>query len=298
MSLWISCAKGRPDQSTSIIPPHILQPLTRHFSEEVSGIKTKAEALLQSNKFREGFQDGVYFVDSGESIPYKVTCFKSGKTICGCSYYSRNSICCHSVAIAKHKERMPGLLNNFPGRNLNNVAATSAPKSVGSKKPPRPSRKRRLEPPAVETLPPSRSPTANNESSTNFSVRNINQTNLVISRNKKPSDPATSSPLVVKRIAGGIRKCSGCGKNILKTLPGFESEEDSLYCLGRHEAYYFWNQNEGCYKITSGVRHYHMNDVCTKSYANSTSTISSGKVQLTNHLKSMLISRFNMVIAD
>ena len=61
--MWISCGKGRPDQSTSIIQPHTLQPLTRHFSEEeVSGIKTKAEALLQSNKFREGFQDGVYFV--------------------------------------------------------------------------------------------------------------------------------------------------------------------------------------------------------------------------------------------
>ena len=227
----------------------------------------------------------------------QVTCFKSGKTTCGCSYYLRNSICCHSVAIASHNERLPGLLKNFPGRNLNNVATTSASKNVGSKKPTRLSKKRRLEPPSVETLLPA-SATADNEPSTNFSVRNINSTNLVISRNIKPPDPSTSSPLVVKRIAGGIRKCSGCGKHISKTLPGFESEEDSLYCLGRHEAYYFWNQQQGCYKVTSGVRHYHMNNVCTKSYANSTSTISSGKIQLTNNLKSMLIIRFNMVITD
>ena len=227
----------------------------------------------------------------------QVTCFKSGKkTTCGCSYYLRNSICRHSVAIASHNERLPGLLKNFPGRNLNNVATTSAPKNVISKKPTRRLKKRRLEPP-VETLLPA-SATADNEPSPNFSVRNINSTNLVISRNIKSPDPSTSSPLVEKRIAGRIRKCSACDKHISKTLPGFESEKDSLYCLGRHEAYYFWNQQQGCYKITSGVRHYHMNDVCTKSYANSTSTIFSGKIQLTNHLKSMLITRFNMVITD
>ena len=127
----------------------------------------------------------------------QATCFKSGKTTCGCSYYLRNSICCHSVAIASHNERLPGLLKNFPGRNLNNVATTSAPKNVGLKKPTRPSKKRRLEPPSVETLLPA-SATADNEPSTNFSVRNINSTNLVISRNIKPPDPSTSSPLVVK----------------------------------------------------------------------------------------------------
>ena len=43
----------------------------------------KADTTLANNQFREGFQEGSYFVDSGSGTPYKVV-YNCGKMICSC----------------------------------------------------------------------------------------------------------------------------------------------------------------------------------------------------------------------
>lgn len=42
----------------------------------------------------------------------------------------------------------------------------------------------------------------------------------IIPRNNRPADPPITSPLVVKKIAGGIRKCAGRSKEIKGTVVG------------------------------------------------------------------------------
>ena len=68
--------------------------------EEISSLSEKAKALIHNKGFREGFQTGSFLVDSGASLPCKVQLLKSGKCSCSCSFFSRNSICHHCVAVA------------------------------------------------------------------------------------------------------------------------------------------------------------------------------------------------------
>jgi hypothetical protein len=52
----------------------------------------------------------------------------------------------------------------------------------------------------------------------------------------------------MKRIAGGIRKCSGCQKAITTPVGGFSESDDKEYCFGRFESYNFWNKNTSSYQ--------------------------------------------------
>ncbi|CAH3174646.1 unnamed protein product, partial [Porites lobata] len=92
----------------------------------VTGLTVKADALIANRRFREGFQDGSFFVDSGVAVPHKV-----------------------------------------------------------------------------------------------------DPTKIIIRKKDRPEDPPITSTLVVKRIAGGIRKCAGCSKEINSIVIGFNQDEDS-----------------------------------------------------------------------
>ena len=267
-------------------PPNVVEALEKHFSrEEVSGLTVKADALIANGRFREGFQEGAYLVDSGGSSPYKVICYKSGKTTCSCSFFGRNNLCFHALAIAKHKNRLPGLLKQYPGRNLNTLATNTAPKGVGGKAPPR-----KKASTATDALPSSSSA---EDVSDHLSVEQVDTTKIIIRRNERPSDPPITAPLVVKKIAGGIRKCAGCKREIKSPVVGFNSDEDSHYCLCRYEAYYYWNKHTGSYKLASGTRHYHMNPVCTKAHQIVTQKISLGSAdQQPQGLLELLKDRF------
>ena len=270
-------------------PSDYVKSLRQHFSsEEISGLTVKADALIANRRFREGFQDGSFFVDSGVAVPHKVICYKSGKTTCSCSFFARNNLCFHALAIAKHKDRLPGLLKCYPGRNLNNLATNNVPKGVGRKVPPR----KRATNTAVCTphLLEDR-----NQGSNHLSVEQVDPTKIIIRKKDRPEDPPITSPLVVKRIAGGIRKCAGCSKEIKSVVIGFNQDEDSQYCLARHEAYYFWNKNASCFKLTSGSRHYHLNPVCTKSHSSLVKKISKGGIDTPESLLDLLKERFHHV---
>ena len=135
---FIYLCKNQDQSQVGTFPSDYVKSLRQHFSsEEISGLTVKADALIANRRFREGFQDGSFFVDSGVAVPHKVICYKSGKTTCSCSFFARNNLCFHALAIAKHKDRLPGLLKCYPGRNLNNLATNNAPKGVGRKVPPR-----------------------------------------------------------------------------------------------------------------------------------------------------------------
>ena len=244
----LSLYEPRPIPSGSI-PFRLYEKSRQHFSsEEISGLTVKADALIANRRFREGFQDGSFFVDSGVAVPHKVICYKSGKTTCSCSFFARNNLCFHPLAIAEHKDRLPGVLKCYPGRNLNNLATNNAPKGVGRKVPPR------KRPTNTAVCTPHLSEDRN-QGSDHLSVEQVDSTKIIIRKKDRPEDPPITSTLVVKRIAGGIRKCAGCSKEIKSIVIGFNQDEDSQYCLARHEAYYFWNKNASCFKLTSGSRH-------------------------------------------
>jgi len=70
----------------------------------------------------------------------------------------------------------------------------------------------------------------------------VNPTTLVIRRAVRPVDSPPCGPLVVKTIAGKIRKCAGCSRAIKSNVVGFESPDDQLYCFARFERCHFFNK--------------------------------------------------------
>ena len=105
--------------------------------EEISSLSEKAKALIYNKGLREGFLTGSFLVESGASLPRSVHILKSGKCSCSCSFFRRNSICHHCVAVAIHTGRVKQIVASFPGRSLTRVSTSSAPNSVGAKVPPR-----------------------------------------------------------------------------------------------------------------------------------------------------------------
>ena len=78
-------------------------PLDGQFSkEEQASLLEKAKSILHNAKFREGFQEGVFFVDSQGPLPYRVQYLKSGTCSCGCNFFNRNNMCFHCLAVAFH----------------------------------------------------------------------------------------------------------------------------------------------------------------------------------------------------
>ena len=116
---------------------------------------------------------------------------------------------------------------------------------------------------------------ASNNSS-ELSVQSVNPTTVVIRKPVRPEDPPPAAPLLIKRISGNIRKCAGCAKPLSTRVEGFWGDDDAFYCCGRYEAYYYWNKDSKFYKLSSGMRHYHINPVCTQMFRSLNKTISLG----------------------
>ena len=88
--------------------------------EEQAFLLEKTKSILHNAKFREGFQERAFFVDSEGPLPYRVQCLKSGKYSCGCNFFSRNNLCFHSLAVAIHR----GCVQNWkgsPGIQVHNI---------------------------------------------------------------------------------------------------------------------------------------------------------------------------------
>ena len=155
---------------------------------------------------------------------------KHSKTTC--PFFGRNNLCHHALTISKNKNELLGLLKQYPGRNLNAMATTNtAPKGVTAKAPPK-----------KKTLNIAETPHMSAEDVSHcLLAKKVDQTKIVIPRNNRPADPPITSPLIVKKIAGGIRKSAGRSKEIKGTVVGYNQDEDSQNCLAWHEAYYFWS---------------------------------------------------------
>ena len=161
-----------------------LSALGGNFSkEEQVSLLEKAKPVLNNDQFRQGFKDSVYFVDSGGPPPHRVQCFKSGKCTCDCSFFSRNNICHHCLAIGIHLNCKPNIVKAYGGRNRSNISAATDAKNAGGKAP---SRKRSL--PETEVVHHSLYPDTIAKEA-NFEAEAVNPTTLVITRAVRPVDP-------------------------------------------------------------------------------------------------------------
>lgn len=279
----------RPSSRKSASDLSDLSALSGHFSrEEQSSLLEKAKTVLNNDQFRQGFKDSVYFVDSGGQLPHRVQCFKSGKCTCDCSFFGRNNLCHHCVAIAIHLNCVANFVGAYQGRSLHKISAASAPKNVGGKAP---SRKRPLSATEVEVHHSTDADADVQDTGTNFQSEVVNPTTLVLRRAQRPVDPPPSGPLVLKKIAGNIRKCAGCSKAIKSHVVGYQSEDDQLYCFARFERYHFFNKTTNAWQLTTSTRHYHLNPVCTKT--SSTITSDSSLIE-TGSLRQLVLDRFRV----
>ena len=120
----------------------------------------------------------------------------------------------------------------------------------------------------------------------------INDTTVVKTKAAKPNIPVPIAPLVLKVIAGGIRKCAGCQNPISKVILGYDAEQDRTICFGRFETYTYWNKAEGSYKEKTSTRHYHLNPVCT-GVQNRAVNINVGVIKPDDNIRALLKERFN-----
>ena len=264
----------------------VIAPLAKFFSEEeLYGMHDKARADVKNNKIHEGFKQHSFLVDSGRPLPYTVQSANSGKCSCTCTVIQRNSLCHHCIAVAIKTGKLNSLVSNFTGRSLTRITTSSAPTSVGSKMLPKKRQRSEEEVPsqhrAEELLQP-----------VQLSSKPINDTALVIRANRMPDNPVPSAPLVVKRIGGGIRKCSGCQKPITSPVEGFSAEDDSEFCFGRLEAYNYWNKTTKSYQSTVSTWHFHLNLVCTKIQGSEAFRIKTDKVPVSSSLRELIKERF------
>lgn len=125
-----------------------------------------------------------------------------------------------------------------------------------------PSRKRSL--PETEVVVHHLLDTDMTSKQANFEAEAVNPTTLVIRRAVRPVEPPPSGSLVVKKIAGNIRRCAGCSRAIKSNAVGFESPDDQLHCLARFERYHLFNRGKNAWHLVTSVRHYRLNPVCTK----------------------------------
>ena len=244
--------------------------------------------MLHNDQFRQGFKDSVYFVDSGGQLPHRVQCFKSGKCTCDCNFFGRNNLCHHCLAIAIHLNCVANIVRAYQGRSLHKISAASAPKNVGGKAP---SRKRPLPVTEVEVHHSSDMDADVQNRGTNFQSEVVNPTTLVIRRAERPVDPPPSAPLVLKKIAGNIKKCAGCFKALTSNVVGYQSPDDQLYCFARFERYHFFNKATNAWQLATSTRHYHLNPVCTKV---SSKITSDNSLIETGSLRQLVLDRFQV----
>lgn len=194
-----------------------LSALNGHFSEEeLASLLEKGKAILMNERIRRGFRVNEYLVDSGGALPYRVRCWKSGKCSCSCSSFSRNNLCDHCVAVAIHLDCIPKVTAAYKDRNLSAISTTTAPKNVRGKAP---SRKRPL-----DAFSPGS--TVNDTTQPQFHAEVLNHMTVVIWKQQRPADPPSSSPFVLKNLAGNIKKCAGCLKGIKSDIASYHYKED------------------------------------------------------------------------
>lgn len=138
------------------------------------------------------------------------------------------------------------------------MTTSTAPTSVGSKRPPKIRKRTEEEHPFQQTEDEK---ALQSEPLTSQTVGEIT---LLIRKKKKPDDPIPSAPHVTKGIAGGVQKCAGCRGDISSAVEGFNAENEKHFFFGRFEAYTYWNKNSNSYKSIVSTRHYLLNPVCTK----------------------------------
>ena len=254
--------------------------------EEQASLLEKAKSILYNAKFREGFQEGVFFVDSEGPLPHRVQCLKSGKCSCGCNFFSRNNLCFHSLAVAIHRDCVQKVVQAYKGRSLNKITTATAPKNVGAKAP---SRKRPLDDVVME----SSTQVEDTAPGSHLQAEVLNPTTLLIRKSARPVDPPSSAPLVLKEITGNIRKCAGCLKSITSAVVGYQDADDQRCCFARFEAYHFWNKATNRWQLTTSTRHYHLNPVCTKMSGKESSVNIKASLVMSEGLQQLVRARFD-----
>ena len=270
-------------KATSYSDEYVQSILTPHFSrEEASSMVQKANVIIHNKGIREGFSSGTFLVDSGTKLPYRVSCLKSGKV--SCPAFGRNNLCRHSLAVVLQQMCVDKMMSQFSGRSLTRLSTSTAPNNVGAKGA---SRKR-----GASFVTPNSESTGCGHHEEQLTSEAINDTTVVIRKAPKPSIPVPTAPLVLKVIAGGIRKCAGCCKPISTIIPGYDAEQDRALCFGRFEAYTYWNKAEGSHKVATSTRHYHLNPVCT-GIQDRAMNINVGVITPDDNLRALLVERFN-----
>ena len=127
----------------------------------------------------------------------------------------------------------------------------------------------------------------------NFQAEAVNPTTFVMRRSARPVDPPPSGPLVLRKIAGNIKKCAGCLKAIKSNVVGFQSPDDELYCFARFERYHFFNKGTNAWLLVTSTRHYHLNPVCIKVSSN---IMADSSLIVTGSLRQLVIERFQYTL--
>ena len=259
---------------------------------------TETEKLDMVNRANDLLRlpDGI--ISAGENIVYLKSSEKRPHTVeelstlikCSCEYFVKNGICKHSLAYAAKKGKMTKLLSSAKKkkRSLVTMANRGKVSTTSGKKGSTGIATGQSQQNAGSKRKSGNSP--GREDDSDISVKPSKQKS-----NKKPDDPKSNAPFVLKRKNKRITVCQGHAKNsrlhqLENPLTGCETAHDEAFCLSRYESYYYPKDNE--YHLASSVRHYHLHPSCLKKVTDHASIIVPGTITFTNDLKELLYERF------
>ena len=185
-------------------------------------------------------------------------------------FYSRNNICCHTIAVAWKTGTLSKVLETYMGRNTYSMSTSTVSSSVGKKKPAAGFKQKNITG-DVETRQTGYDYISISNSSSAFSVQSVNPTKVVIRKPVRPEDPPPVSPLLMKSITGNIRKCRA-----VPNLCQPEWRGSGATTMNFYDAYYHWNKDSKSYQLSSGLRHYHINPVYAQMFRTRNKTIPLG----------------------
>ena len=259
----------------------VLEELGYVSQAEMNGIVAKVRNILAEEGIRDGFNNDFLVKSVSQGMPHIVSKRNNGGYVCdeNCPAFRRKKLCAHLFAVAFKEGKIDTFLSWFLQRypaqeniNLTTLSCDKVNKNAGKKGPTRQrtQRKRTKSPTGLEmadsrTMEGEAGIGATQYTSQILGNNRIRLRKLPGQQKYKPVDPVTRGPFFLKSIKGKISICAGCQSDI--SVPpkhgiAQPTVEDTKYCLGHYEAYYYPNKMTGEWMMTKGNKHYHLCDAC------------------------------------
>lgn len=268
--------------STKEDPLHAIDLLSGSFLPgEIFSLKAKAQRILNGN-IRLGFsgpKSRIVCSDSGLQ-PHVVSAVGNNSYKCdsSCMHFKTHKICSHTLATAAENKDLHEYVNCFISKNIShNITPISHARGnkFAGRKPGESQRVRKRKNKVVDThgtrstLGETLRDVQPDFSHLQYQTRQHEGLRMVLTRvcDQRPPKPSIinsdDQPFQLLEIRGNIRKCFGCGSQLVDGPPKYSTDNfDATYCLRHKQHDHFYSEKYGKWLPKFENKHFHMAREC------------------------------------